>query len=183
MKAKRIKQIAGKVGRTGLDVAKLYLAAETGNVMGGNSAALDIARTWGGKSNILQRSEDKLDKKLSKYRAYRIGKSGYKLSSDIKGGDYTGAYKDSVDVAKKVLGKKLYNRSGLQGVDRSIEKHVLPTAQYAQDSYKLYKNLKTVPKVYSQAGRTGAVKDVLRAGLKTNAIRTGVNKVVKPLYK
>lgn len=183
MKAKKIKKIAGKVGRTGLDVAKLYLAAESGNVMGGNSAALDIAKVWGGKNNFLQRGEDKVDKKLSKYSAYRVGKSGYKLYNDIKGGDYTGAYKDSMDTAKKVMGKNLYSKSGLQGVDRSIEKYVLPTAQYAQDAYKLNKNLNALPRSYSQARSTGAVKDVLKAGLKTNAVRVGVKKVSKPLYK
>jgi len=183
MKAKRVKRIAGKVGRTGLDVAKLYLAAESGNVMGGNKAALDLAKVWGGENNLLQRAEDKVDKKLSKYSAYRVGKSGFKLYNDVRGGNYTGAYKDSVDVAKKVMGKKMYSKSGLQGVDRSIEKYVLPTAQYTQDAYKLYKNINTLPKNYSKARSTGAVKDVLRVGLKANSVRSGINKVARPLYK
>lgn len=183
MKAKRIKRIAGKVGRTGLDIAKLYLASETGNIAGGNQAALDIANVWGGKNNLLQRGEDKLDKGLSKYKAYRVGKSGFKLYSDTKGGNYTGAYKDSVDLAKKVMGKKVYTKSGLENVDRGIERHVLPSAQYAQDAYKLYKGINTLPKSYNIARSTGAVRDVLKVGLKANTVRSGIQKVAKPLYK
>jgi len=182
MKVKSIKRVAGKVGRTGLDVAKLYLASEAGNISGANKAALDIAEIWGGKNNILKRGEDKADKKLSKYSAYRVGKSGFKLYSDARGGNYTGAYKDSVDVAKKVMGKKIYAKSGLENVDRSIEKHVLPSAQYVQDAYKLYKGINTLPKSYSNARSTGAVRDVLKVGLKANSIRSGINKVAKPLY-
>lgn len=182
MKFKKAAKIAGKVGRTGLDVAKLALAGEMGNLKGGNSAVLDIARTWGGKNNVIQRSEDRIDKSMSKYVAYRVAKGGYNLYNDAKGGNYTGAYRDSMDLAKNVLGKKRYTRSGLDHLDAGVKKYVLPAAQHAQDTYKLYKNITTLPQGVSKLQSQGGVRNVLNVGMKASNIKSGVKKVAS-VYK
>ena len=178
MKFKKATKIAGRVGRTGLDVAKLALSAETGNLKGGNSAVLDIARTWGGKNNVLQRSEDRLDKSMSKYVGYRVAKGGYNLYNDAKGGNYTGVYRDSMDLAKNVLGKKRYGRTGLDHLDAGVQKYVMPAAQHAQDSYQLYKNITTLPKsVKKLSSPQGGARDALRVGMKVNTIQSKARKV------
>jgi hypothetical protein len=173
----KAKKIASKVGRTALNAAKLGFQLETGDLRGINNTILDAAKTWGGKNNILQRTEDRLDKRLSKNRFYRVGKAATNLYYDSKQGNYTGAYDDSMQVARQVLGKK---RSGaIRAIDERVQKYVMPTAQTVQDAYKYQKAIRSLPSGIQKARNDPSLRNVAMLGFKVEGIASKTNKIAK----
>lgn len=161
----KAKKVIGKVAKTGYDAAKIAFQLETGDLRGINESILDAAKTWGGKKNALQRFENKADKKLSKNRFYRVGKAAANLYFDQKSGNYTGAYNDSVQVARQVLGKK--HSSAVNALDRNVQKYVMPAAQNVQDVYQYQKAVRAMPTTVKKAYSTPSVRNTAVLGFKS----------------
>ena len=137
---KKVGKVSGKIAvgalKTGLGTLKIAKSIKNRDPYGAFQGVNTVAEGLLGKRNALAKGEAKLDKKLSQHKGYRLAKNGFSLYHDATSGNYTGAYNDSMKLARDIAGKKVYDKS-LGKIDHDIQEYVMPSAQFAQNSYGL----------------------------------------------
>ena len=137
---KKVGRVSGRIAKgaltTGIGAYKIAKSVESGDPYGAYQGVNTVAAGLLGKRNPLQKAEDKLDNRLSKSKAYRLGKNSFLAYHNAAGGNFTGAYNDSMKVAKDIIGEKRYNKT-LGKLDDRIQQYVMPSAQLIQNSYGL----------------------------------------------
>lgn len=169
MKVRKIaRNISRGVGKGALNALKLEAALQTGDVSLGVNSVLGLSEAVMGKRNFVQRGAEKADKRLSKYKAYRLGKQGSNLYHDVTWGDYTGAYKTSIQGAKELAGKRF--TKNITAFDRGVQNYAMPTLQRAQDIYDVKNAAQALPSTISKLSSEGGLRNVYSAASKAKTI-------------
>lgn len=174
MKVQKVaKNVLKGAAKTGFNALKLEAAIQSGDIAGGANAVLGISSGLLGKNNFVQRGANRADQRLSKYKAYRLGKDGLNIYRDVRGGNYTGLYKDSMNTAREIMGSR---SGGLDRFDRQVQTRVLPTLQRAQDAYGLVKTIDSMPRAVEKLQSEGGIRNAYRVANKSRKIYNAIKK-------